>query len=83
MEFKIEFIVDNKVVKTEYLTEGQNPTAPTVKDTNTDNRVFTGWNPEIRKVEKSDETLRFEAKFEADLNNNGQADKDETKYTVK
>ena len=73
-EFKIEFIVDNKVVKTEYLTEGQNPTAPTVKDTNTDNRVFKGWNPTIAPATKD---ARYTAQFAEDTNNDGVADSEQ------
>ena len=76
-EVKVEFYVDNKVEKTEYLMPGEKPTAPKVKDTDKDNRVFTGWTPEITEVKKEDKTVKYEATFEEDTNNDGYADEDQ------
>ena len=36
-----------KELRNKYLLEGEMPTAPTVEDTNEDNRVFAGWDSEI------------------------------------
>ena len=72
---------EQKDVVLENLVPGTSITVPTPVDTDTDNVIFTGWQPEtpFKVVPDADEAKEysFTAIYEADTNNDGKPDKDQ------
>ena len=70
-------------VKLENQLPGTKFTAPTPVDTDSDNVVFTGWDPTLpeKNIVPAD-SATYKAVYEDDENNNGTPDDQETKYSI-
>ena len=79
-QYLIEFYSDNKLVDGNYYNPNATVTAPVLEDTDTDNRVHTGWNPTFNDIATKAE--RYDAVWAEDMNNNGKADEGEAHFTI-